>query len=134
MSFAVALTADQAVAVVELPEGEGKNPSQVDVIQAAVNGYFERVAVLLPERSDLCDMWVNEEGRVHGLPLNMAATVVANLLSDRFVPIHGDVLFTDSVGVDGWSQGFTAEYADVVAANIEWLAHTAAAVARGVLN
>ena len=134
MSYAVAVTADQAITILEFPKGNDDDPKQVDVMQAAVNGLFERVPVLLPERADLCDMWVNEEGAITGLPLNMTATVVANLTRTSFIPIYGDVLFTDAVDVDGWSMGFTADYVEVVAANLEWLAHAAAAVARGVLN
>lgn len=41
-------------------------------LQKAVGGYVERVVL-----SETLTMWVNEEGLLQGLPINMAATILA---------------------------------------------------------
>lgn len=48
----------------------GSKPTLAEM-QAVVGGYIERVTIRGGE------LWVNEEGRLHGLPVNDAASVLA---------------------------------------------------------
>lgn len=58
-------------------------------LRAKVGGPIERVQL-----TDERDMWINEEGKGEGLPLNVAATVLA-FLSRSLCP--GDVIVGDAV-------------------------------------
>ena len=62
-------------------------------MQAVVDGYIERACSF-----DGVDMWVNEEGLLRTLPINMKATAIRDRLTaiPAFYPIVGDVLILAS--------------------------------------
>lgn len=59
----------------------------METLQEAVGGYIERL-VAMPSM----DMYVNEEGLLHGLPVNVMATVMAKrqIVGDVVVAIEND--------------------------------------------
>lgn len=65
----------------------------LDDMQAVVDGYIERACSF-----DGVDMWVNEEGLLRTLPINMKATAIRDRLTaiPAFYPIVGDVLILAS--------------------------------------
>jgi len=82
--------ADGTVEELELPIGVGKLP----VLQKAVGGYIERIST-----TDGRDMWINEEGKLHGLLLNVRASMLweGYNFGDHIV---GDVVVTIAGLVD----------------------------------
>lgn len=81
---------------------------QYALMSDAVGGYIERVH-LRDEFDTPIDMWVNEEGLLRGLPVNVFASGVA---SDQFrtaYPIVGDVLFTSGVSSEGETNGMNED-------------------------
>ncbi len=62
-------------------------------MQAVVDGYIERACSF-----DGVDMWVNEEGLLRTLPINMKATAIRDNLTaiPAFYPIVGDVIILAS--------------------------------------
>lgn len=46
---------------------------ELETLQGAVHGTIEHVSIDRPE-CDGIDMWINEEGKLNGLPLNQMAT------------------------------------------------------------
>ena len=74
----------------------------LDVLQGAVGGWIECVWLGEAGFPDL-DMFVNEEGKLHGLPLNMVASALSEILAqgdcivgDVAVCRHGDA---NSIGL-----------------------------------
>ena len=67
-------------------------------LQEAVGGYIERVAV----QDNRVDFWVNEEGKLHGLPVNQTATELLYRLDPRW--FNWDVL-VGPVVLTGGSDG-----------------------------
>lgn len=73
----------------ELTPANGKK-FKLEEIQKAVGGYIEIVA--MRPGNGRKRLYVNEEGKLHGLPLNLAATA---LMSEHHTP--GDVIVGDAV-------------------------------------
>lgn len=74
----------------------------LNTLQQAVHGYIERIEVEFGGHK-WCDMWVNEEGLLQGLPCNKQATELVREYS-RFYPKHdpnvcivGDVIIVRPV-------------------------------------
>jgi hypothetical protein len=66
-------------------------------MQRIVGGYIEAVDFEFEDRP--CIIWLNEEGKLNGLPLNGRATLLAQGRIGQGDYIVGDVLITG--GVDG---------------------------------
>jgi hypothetical protein len=84
-------------------EVEFTDNTVLEVLQKAVSGYIESV-YLTP---DLI-MWVNEEGKLKHLPLNIRATqqyvqAVGSIIGSDV--IVGDVIFTGGVNREGNTKG-----------------------------
>lgn len=77
-------------------------------IQSVVGGYFEAVTSSTGETT----FWVNEEGKLIGLPMNPAATVLLWELDPSFAGqdfLMGTVLITGGVDDEGETLGVGAE-------------------------
>lgn len=73
-----------------------------EVLSGAVGGYIECVSV----KDDL-DMWVNEEGKLIGLPLNPIGTRVWREVYGPTDVIAGDIIFTGGVDDEGETLGLS---------------------------
>lgn len=107
--FAVTITAiDNTVAIipwVDNPEDE------TQVLKDAVGGWLEAVQVALPP---LCGtpygyMWVNEEGKLLGLPHNEGGTFMYSLGRASLDRIVGNVIITGPCDDDGYTTGLPIE-------------------------
>ena len=97
------------VTIIDLPREGG-----LDTLQAAVGGWVECVSF-----SDY-EMWVNEEGKLVGLPVNEAATAIWEMEYGATDVIMGNVLMTGIADEDGYS----TELSDSALMTIEALANT----------
>lgn len=71
----------------------------LEAMQALVGGYVEAVDVTVAGHE--CTIWLNEEGKLRGMPPNALATQLAGtrlLIGDY---IAGDVIVTGGVGSEG---------------------------------
>jgi hypothetical protein len=73
----------------------------VELYQQVVKGYIEAVHLELPDGTRAV-MYMNEEGRIHALPINPLATSVARQLNRYFADpyILGDVIIVGVKGCD----------------------------------
>ena len=83
--------------VVEFERGESYS-----VLSGAVGGYIECVSLA----SDL-DMWVNEEGKLMGLPVNPIGTRMWRAAFGPTDVIVGDIIFTGGVDKNGETLGLS---------------------------
>ena len=97
--------------VVEFEKGES-----YALLSGAVGGYIECVGL----RGDL-DMWVNEEGKLQGLPLNPIGTRIWSVFYGPTDTIVGDVIFTGGVDENGETLGLT----DETLHKLQWFYETA---------
>ena len=81
-------------------------------MQRIVGGYVEAVDVSIADQR--CTIWLNEEGKLSGLPLNPSATKLAEgrLSPDDY--IVGDVLITGGTGPEGETLPIPAEARDAL--------------------
>lgn len=86
---------DNTTAIVEFEYGKS-----YEMLKSAVGGWIECVSL----DKDL-DMWVNEEGKLLGLPVNEIATHCWESVYGRTDIIVGDVIFTGGVDEDGETLG-----------------------------
>lgn len=102
--LAITLTAEDSKAQeIQLDEKE----SQLSALQEAVGGLIEAV-----DLSDSLTMWVNEEGKLHGLPINALATILWEKHFGFTDIIVGDVIFTGGTGSEGETLGLNEETAN----------------------
>ena len=102
--LAITLTAeDNKAQEINLKEGA----SQLAVLQDAVGGYIEAV-----DLADNLTMWVNEEGKLNGLPINPMATMLWEKHFGFTDVIVGDVIFTGGTGSEGETLGLSEETAE----------------------
>jgi hypothetical protein len=97
------------VMLIDLPRENG-----LSIMQEAVGGYIECVSF------DDYEMWLNEEGKLIGLPVNEAATAIWEMEYGATDVIMGNVLMT-GVADD---EGYSTELSDAALMTIEALAHT----------
>jgi hypothetical protein len=83
--------------VVEFEKGES-----YDVLSKAVGGYIECVRL-----ADNLDMWVNEEGKLVGLPVNEYGTLFYQEIHGATDIICGDVIFTGGADDEGETLGLS---------------------------
>ena len=91
------INTDGTGGVVEFERGESYS-----ILSGAVGGYIECVSL----SRDL-DMWVNEEGKLAGLPINDVGT---RMWMTAFGPtdvIVGDIIFTGGVDDEGETLGLS---------------------------
>ena len=81
--------------IVEFEKGKS-----YDVLSKAVGGYIELVRL-----ADNLDMWVNEEGKLMGLPVNEYGTVFWTNLYGATDVICGDIIFTGGSDEEGETLG-----------------------------
>lgn len=102
--LAITLTAEDSKAQeINLKEGA----SQLAVLQDAVGGYIEAV-----DLSDNLTMWVNEEGKLNGLPINPMATMLWEKHFGFTDVIVGNVIFTGGTGSEGETLGLDEQTAE----------------------
>lgn len=94
----VKVTTDKRLSWVEL--------DGLESYQACVGGYIEAL-----EQPDRCDIWINEEGKIHGLPFNSIATDVALRMLAPGDYVLGDVVITGPVDPEGASTSLSMETA-----------------------
>lgn len=83
--------------IVEFEKG-----NSYDVLSKAVGGYIECVSF-----ADNLDMWVNEEGKLIGLPVNDYGTVFWQSIYGATDVICGDIIFTGGVDSEGETLGLS---------------------------
>lgn len=102
--LAITLTAeDNKAKEIDLKEGD----SQLSVLQNAVGGLIEAV-----DLGDSLTMWVNEEGKLNGLPINAIATLLWEKHFGFTDVIVGDVIFTGGTGDEGETLGLNEKTAN----------------------
>lgn len=94
----VKVTTDKRLSWVEL--------DGLESYQACVGGYIEAL-----EQPDRCDVWINEEGKIHGLPFNSIATDVALRMLMPGDSVRGDVVITGPCDRNGESTSLSMETA-----------------------
>lgn len=92
----------------------------LDFLQKQVAGYIEAIDFMLggPEDDDPLpsevSMYLNEEGKLQGLPYNARATFLASEVIMAFDYIAGDVVLTGGVDEEGESTGLTDEQVEAL--------------------
>lgn len=111
------MTEHTARAILVYPDGritvEQRFALSLESLQRAVGGYIEAVT----DQSGSWTMYVNEEGKVIGLPVNRSATALATAAGWRGMPgdvLVGPVVFVGPVGEDGEHRSVPAWLADLV--------------------
>ena len=74
----------------EFVEGTEKIPIGLEALQKAVDGFVQCINLHYMGLPDI-DLWLNEEGKIHGLPLNPIATLLSRLYK------YGDVITPDGI-------------------------------------
>lgn len=97
---AVAITTDGVRTVVEFEPGKSYEP-----IKTAVEGWIE--CVHLPKYG--CDMWVNEEGKIIGLPYNPLGSMLWAEHYGVTDAIVGNIIITGGVDREGETLGLSDE-------------------------
>lgn len=104
---------DLPIRVEEVPE------INLDFLQKQVDGYIEVINILTggPEDDDPfpteVSMYLNEEGKLQGLPYNARATFLASGAIMPFDYIAGDVVLTGPVDDEGEDTGLTDEQVEM---------------------
>ncbi len=100
--LAITLNAEGEAKEVELVEGE----SQLEKLQEAVGGLVQAV-----DFTPNLTIWVNEEGKIIGLPINPMATFLWEKYFGLTDFICGNVIFTGGTGDEGETLGLNEETA-----------------------
>jgi hypothetical protein len=108
-NYAVALYTNGDVEVITLTLDLG---TQINDI---VGGYFECIT-LRTEHGEF-DMWLNEEGKLNGLPINHYATELFHMYFSNADVIVGNVLLTGGVDRDGNTLGLSQEQVNLFLPN-----------------
>jgi hypothetical protein len=101
MKLAITLNAEGEAREVELQE-EG----QLEQLQGVVGGWVQAV-----DFTDNLTIWVNEEGKLVGLPINPMATFLWEKYFGLTDFICGDVIFTGGTDEEGATLGLDEETA-----------------------
>lgn len=97
---------------VDVPES---GEIQLETLQEAVGGLVQRVAIDRPGCQGL-DMWLNEEGKINRLPLNVLATWVSAICK------YGDFIVGDALICAHDGEGASAGLTDAQVKTIMGLA------------
>lgn len=90
--FATIVRTDHTTEVIDLEAGEG----ELRQLQKAVDGLVQPL-----DLQENITMWVNEEGLLRDLPLNLMPTMLFKEMFDQTTPILGDVIFTGGTDEEG---------------------------------
>lgn len=82
-----------------ISEAELTEPPTLEMLQSAVGGSIETVPMFVLYKDEHCVCFCNEEGKIHGLPLNISATELWN--KQRHPHPIDDVLVGDVVIIRG---------------------------------
>lgn len=97
---ALVIRTDNSKEVVEFT-----NETSYKTLSGAVGGYIE--CVYLHNRN--LDLWINEEGKIIGLPVNPTATGFWMEMYGLTDMIMGDVIITGTADDEGYTTGLTDE-------------------------
>lgn len=86
----------------ETREVEFERGASYDLLSGAVGGYIECVSL-----SDSVDMWVNEEGKLIGLPFNEIGTRLWTAAYGPTDVIVGDIILTGGADDEGETLGLS---------------------------
>jgi hypothetical protein len=100
MEKAVIIKTDGTKEVVEFEIGES-----YDLLSKSVEGWIECVSLI----SRNADMWVNEEGKLNGLPVNTHATALWVEEFGMTDIIVGNIIITGGVDNEGETLGLSDE-------------------------
>ena len=105
MEKAVVIKADGTKSVVEFEHGDS-----YDTIRNAVEGWIEVVGL----GSKNADLWLNEEGKLNGLPQNPTATALfGEEYGTGYDVIVGNVIITGGTDAEGETLGLTDEQVEL---------------------
>jgi hypothetical protein len=107
------------IAVVITPNGDAAKVSEISLrsLQTAVGGWVQAV-----DLDDDLTIWVNEEGKIEGLPVNPIAT----RLWEKYIGagtdiIVGTAVFTGGTDEDGETLGLADDKVAMLMASVERL-------------
>ena len=100
MRNALVIGVDGNTEVLDLDSSEGS----LKVLQGAVGGWIEAVGL----NANLT-LWVNEEGKLDGLPVNNVATKIFQSVFGAVDIIMGNVVLTGGADDEGDDEGLTEE-------------------------
>lgn len=105
MKTVAIIPADEAEPI-RFDEVEGR--IDLDYLQKQVGGYIEAVGIDRMAPLPPFSMYLNEEGKLEGLPLNRRATLLARGTIGRNDYIAGTAVLCGPVDDDGYDTGLTA--------------------------
>ena len=105
MIKAVTVSTDHRCAVIGMDSHDSLKP-----LQAAVGGYIECVSF------DGFDLWLNEEGKMIGLPVNAIATEMFHETFGPYDILVGDIVLTGPSDEDGYPTSLTDEQVGLIEA------------------
>lgn len=79
------------------------------LLQRAVDGFVDVVAL-----HDHVALWVNDEGIVKGMPMNIVATSIARGFGFTHQPYFGPVVFTGGGTEEGETLGLAEQHAEAL--------------------
>lgn len=100
MRNALIIGFDDSLTVVDLDSEQGS----YKILSDAVDGYIEAVTL-----NESLSMYVNEEGKIHGLMVNPIATAIFQNRFGKIDTINGNAVVTGGVDEDGEDMGLTDE-------------------------
>lgn len=100
MKNALVIGFDESLEVVDLDSPEGS----LEVLQNAVDGWVQAVDI-----NERLTMWMNEEGKLDGLPFNGIATGLFQARFGKIDIIMGNAVLTGGVDDEGETIGLTEE-------------------------
>ena len=100
MRKALVIGTDDTIEVIDLDGPDGT----LKILQNAVDGWVQ-VVDLNPKLS----IWVNEEGKMHGLPVNKLATVMFQKVFGQVDIMVGNAVLTGGTDSEGETLGLTDE-------------------------
>lgn len=100
----------------EFVEGTEKTPIGLKALQKAVGGFVQCINLHYMGLPDI-DLWLNEEGKIHGLALNPIATLLSRLYKYGDV-IVGPVLICSS-NDEGEAVGLNEEQEEKLLAHLK---------------
>lgn len=90
--------------------------NEYKTLSDGVGGYIEcvRLPTTAEDLGSPIDMWVNEEGRIKGLPYNHFGSLLYTMNFRTDEPIVGDIVLTGGTDEEGNTLGLTDSQLDVM--------------------
>jgi len=108
MSKAILVKSDMQLSVIDFDES-----NSYEIIKEAVGGWID--CVRLPDYH--CDMWINDEGKLEGLPANPIGSVLYSTLGGDW--IAGDIIITGGIDDEGNTIGLSDELCNLLENMVE---------------